>query len=225
MSLLGIIIDERFGKREQMASMGSADEIQKDMGRILDLLLEKSCLDETFADAVPDQFVMAIDCLKPIVTIDQSELLYMHPAVFVALLENGLGSIIGKPEQLVATLRLMDKLLLSLEEPFFSTDETDYLKKSGHFPESVIPVLRKAIEEIHLSRLLKNPSYRASADNSTIRKAQDVTESPIPQNRDTLITPNRNFDQISAIAENQQDFFKRVVRLNKKTQEYERDSQ
>lgn len=219
MSLIGIVIDERFSMRQEMASMGSVEDIKRETRKILDLLLKKSCLDETFADGILDQFSLAIDCLKPIVSIDQSELLYMHPAVFVALLENGLGDIIGKPEQLIATLRLLDKLESSSPKKTISTDETEFLKKSGHFPERVIPVLRKAIEEMHLSRLLKNPPYRACSNNSI------AEESPSERNDDGSIKPRHSSDQVDIEEEKEQNFFRQVARLNRRTRDYERDSQ
>jgi len=158
MSLIGLIVLQRFMEGNNLSQIGTLEDLKKDTELVLRLFLHKAHLDKTFADSIQDQFSLALEYLSPIVVANDEEVFYMHPSVYIALLENRLIQRLRKNRQdIVNVLKLLDMIPSASYVEILRSKESAHLKSRGFIPEIIISCLKTAIREIHLTRILKNP--------------------------------------------------------------------
>ena len=87
-----------------------------------------------------------------------------------------------------------------------------FFRRSGHFPEIVIPVLRKAIRQMNLSRLLKNTGYLRSLSEIDVHE-----EKPKAIKEKATIKKVQTSQFVDIAEEEEKDLFGKIARLNKKT--------
>jgi hypothetical protein len=218
MSIIGIVVNERFNEGPSLALMGTVEEIKKETMQIVELLQRKAYIDSTITDGFADQIALAIECLRPILAIDEGNLFYMHPSIFIELLEAGLDNSLDKHDSLVAVLKLVDKLPNVKDNMIADAKESTFLRKTGHFPERIFVALRKAIEEMHLTRLLNNPKYSSKIINLSNENAKE-------ENHRKKIASKPDLNSIDVEGEDEQEVLSRVRRLNKRIKDFEQDGQ
>jgi len=163
-SLIGLVVSQRFENIDALSRVGKLEDIEEETEQILKLLLQKAALDRTIADSFPDLFSLALKSLSPIVTTDEADVFYMHPSVFVALLEYGRIDFKRKQQDLVNVLKLLDMIPESSNADILRSEESVYLRSRGLFPELILSYLRPAAEQIYLARILKSRVLEISGD-------------------------------------------------------------
>jgi hypothetical protein len=125
---------------------------------------------------------------------------------------------LDKHDSLVAVLKLVDKLPNVKDNMIADAKESTFLRKTGHFPERIFVALRKAIEEMHLTRLLNNPKYSSKIINLSNENAKE-------ENHRKKIASKPDLNSIDVEGEDEQEVLSRVRRLNKRIKDFEQDGQ
>ena len=180
------------------------------------LLLRKAYIDSTITDAFPDQITLAIECLRPILAIDEGNLFYMHPAVFIELLEAGLDSSLANNESLVTILKTVERLSTNKEEIIDGSEAALFFRKTGHFPERVLIALRKAVEEMHLARILNNSEHKGHVINLIKENGRE----DVPEKK---TKPKHDLTSIDIEDTAEQDILNQVRKLNRRIRDFEQN--
>lgn len=215
-SLIGLVVSNRFENNDSLSKVGKLQELKDETEQILKLLLREVALDKTIADSFPDLFSLSLRSLSPMIIIDEADVFYVHPSVFVALLEYGRIDFKGRQKDLANVLKLLDMIpKLSLAE-ILCSEESDYLRKRGLFPELILSYLRKAVEQIYLSRVFKN-SLQEFSD-----KAEDLSTEPSQKGR-SLCESLSHKAAIEISTERDQEIFRRLKEEAKKLMDAKKD--
>lgn len=178
-------------------------------------------MDKTIGDSISDQFSTSAESLNPQVITDGNDVFFMHPSVFVALIEQGLLDRLKKDKQnMVNALRLLD-LVASGESAagIRSSKESDYLRSKGIFAEIVVSALRPAIDQIMFSRIARSREFKASFEGTIADKeAEPAQEIRKP---DTF-HPDR-IASIDVVTEKDQDIFQNLREESKKLRKAQAD--
>lgn len=157
MSLIGLVVSQRFQESINLSRVGTSQDIKRETEHVLSLLLQKTSLDRTFADSMPDQFSLALEYLAPIVIVNEGDVFYMHPSVYISLMERGLFYRLGKNQQdIVDVLRILDMISSKSDAEILRSKESVNLRGRGFFPEIVLSCLKMAVKQIQLSRIQKS---------------------------------------------------------------------
>lgn len=221
MSVIGMVVLERFQESSSFSRVGTLDEIKKETENVLHVLLRRAALDKTIGDSISDQFSTSAEYLNPQVITDGNDVFFMHPSVFVALIEQGLLDRLKKDKQnMVNALRLLD-LVASGESAagIRSSKESDYLRSKGIFAEIVVSALRPAIDQIMFSRIARSREFKASFEGTIADKeAEPAQEIRKP---DTF-HPDR-IASIDVVTEKDQDIFQNLREESKKLRKAQAD--
>jgi len=216
-SLIGLVVSQKFENTDTLSMIGKVQEVKEETEQILELLLREAPLDRTIADSFPDLFSLSLRSLSPIVITDEADVLYMHPSVFVALLEYGRIDFKRKQKDLVSVLRLLDMIPKLTREEILRSEESDYLRKRGLFPERILSCLKPAVEQIYLARLLKSPRLEVSD------KAEDSSKS-FPQKKETSLKALSREFSIDIITDEEREIFRRLKEEGKRLESAQRDN-
>lgn len=158
MSIIGMVVSERFYVGESLANVGSFEEIKKESEQILGVLLGKATLDKTLGDGISDQFYTSLEYLNPLIITDGNNVFFMHPSVFVALLEGGLYYRLKKDkESLICVLKLLDIMAKTKNlSEVRKSKESKFLRERGIFCEIAASILAPAIRQIIFSRISRS---------------------------------------------------------------------
>jgi len=219
MSVIGIIMMDRFYEGKSFSHIGTVDEIRIETARIMKLLLSRSYLDKTIGDSL-DQFSTALSYLRPILTVNDEDIMYMHPSVLIAFLENGYDSLINREEDLCNALRLLDMMPNQQPAEILRSDESTYLRRKGYFPERILMSLRPALEQMYLSRILRNPPIPSSVESTT----EDTSDSASTEDLRGSIRIGEG-SRIDVGSKEQQEFLDELKERNKRLKETERQSE
>jgi hypothetical protein len=216
-SLIGLVVSQKFENTDTLSMIGKVQEVKEETEQILELLLREAPLDRTIADSFPDLFSLSLRSLSPIVITDEADVLYMHPSVFVALLEYGRIDFKRKQKDLVSVLRLLDMIPKLTREEILRSEESDYLRKRGLFPERILSCLKPAVEQIYLARLLKSPRLEVSD------KAENSSKS-FPQKKETSLKALSRKFSIDIITDEEREIFRRLKEEGKRLESAQRDN-
>ena len=222
MSLIGIIATNRFYNGGSFSRIGDLKEIRTETMSLLELLLRRSPLGKTMGDSL-NQFDTALNQLRPIITVNKGDVLYMHPSVFIALLENGYNNLLSKEEALASVLRLLDVVYNENLASALQSEESASLRKSNCFPDRVIQALRPALEQMCLARILKNPPVRINEEstNEENTKSEPIRTSSRPS---ALRQSNDRNDLIGIATKSQMKFLRKLQEKDRKLHNVEKDS-
>jgi hypothetical protein len=223
MSLIGIIATDRFYDGGSFSRVGGIEEVKAETMGLLELLLKKSPLGKTMGDSL-NQFDTALDQLKPIITINKGDVLYMHPSVFISLLENGYNNLLSKEEALASVLRLLDIMYNKNLAAALQSEESVSLRKNNCFPDRVIQALRPALEQMCLARILKNPPFRIKEESTN---KENTNPEPIrtPSHPSVLRRSNDGQDLIDVATKSQAKFLRKLQEKYRKLYDLEKDSE
>jgi hypothetical protein len=177
MSLIGIICRDRFYEGNSFGFICSLPELKSQTYKLLNLLLKYSCLDKTMGDSL-DLFSTALSSLKPFVILNDQEVYFLHPSVFIALMENSMDNILQKQEDLALVLRFLDRMGKGNASVLLSSEEAILLKKKGYFIERILSALKPTLEQIELSRTIKKrqlPSFDKISPLNTEKTVQTTS--------------------------------------------------
>jgi hypothetical protein len=221
MSIIGIVVLERFQQSSSFSLVGTLDEIKKETEHVLDILLHKATLDKTIGDSISDQFSTSMEYLNPQVITDGNDVFFMHPSVFVALLERGLLDRLKKDKQsIINVLRLLDAIASGENTARIrSLKESEYLRSKGIFVEIVISALRPAIDQIMFSRIGRSQEFRASFEGTI---ADKEVEPSLEVQKPSLLHQDR-IASIDVATEKDQDIFQNLREEAKKLRKIQAD--
>lgn len=221
MSVIGMVVLERFQESSSFSLVGTLDEIKKETENVLRILLRRATLDKTIGDSISDQFSTSMEYLNPQVITDGNDVFFMHPSVFVALLEQGLLDRLKKDKQnIVSALRLLD-VVASGESAtrIRSSKESEYLRSKGIFAEIVVSALRPAIDQIMFSRIARSREFRASFEGTIADKEAEPSQRVRKSN---TLHPDR-IASIDVVTEKDQDIFQNLREEVKKLRKAQAD--
>lgn len=223
MSLIGIIAADRFYKGGSFSRIGDLEEIRTETMSLLGVLLRRGPLDKTLGDSL-NQFETALEQLKPIITVDKGDALYMHPSVFIALLENGYNNLLSKEETLASILRLLDVMHNESLATALRSEESMLLRKNNCFPYRVIQALRPALEQMILARVLKNPPVSIIEESA---KEENANSEPINTSRrpSVLYRSDDRYDGIDVATKRQTKFLRKLREKDRNLRNLEKDSE
>ena len=187
------------------------------------LLLPKAFLDKTIADSFPDQFALALEYLKPILVTDGEKVLYMHPSILTALIENGLDRIVDCEEDVVSVLKLSDMIPSMTSADIYRSKESRYFRDKGYFPDMIVQALKTAVAQISLVRVLERQPELIST--STIQPEPSL-ESPCPEGEKPVGSKRPyHYSSVDIVDVDQEDLFRQLREENRRLKEKEKDSQ
>ena len=223
-SIIGLVVHERFRNGNFASTVGTIEEIRGETEKILQLLLPKAFLDKTIADSFPDQFALALEYLKPILVTDGEKVLYMHPSILIALIENDLDSIVDREEDVVSVLKLFDMIPRMTSADIYQSKEARYFRDKGYFPDTIVQALKPAVAQISLVRVLERQPEQVST--SPTIQAEPARESPCPEGEEPVASKQPDhYSSIDVVNDDQEDLFRRLREENRRLKEEEKDSQ
>jgi len=186
MSVIGIVVSQRFQNNATMSHVGTLKNLKKETEHVLSLLLRKAILDKTIADSMPDQFSLALNYLRPVIVTDQNDVFYMHPAVYVSLLSTGLTYRLLKDDiTTVNLLKIVDMIPTKSDREVLRSRESDYLKGNGIFLEILLPSLKIAIRQMQISRFLRKtpeiPEIKPEKEIQEIQSKREIVQPSIKE--------------------------------------------
>jgi len=222
MSVIGMVVLERFQESLSLSLVGTLDEIKRETEQVLRVLLRKATLDKTIGDSISDQFSTSLEYLNPLVTTDGNDVFFMHPSVFVALLERGLLDRLKKDNQsVINVLKLVDVVASGQNVAQIRTSkESEYLRSKGIFAEIVVSALGPAIKQIVFSRIARSQEFRASFEGEIDDKAVEGT----PEiERPVSLHPDQASSSIEIATEKDQDIFENLRKEAKRLRKAQAD--
>jgi hypothetical protein len=223
-SIIGLIVHEKFRNGNSMSIIGTIEEIRKETENLLQLLLQKTCLDKTIADSFPDQFALALEYLKPILVTDEEKVLYMHPSVLIALIDNGLDRIVDRQEDIVNVLKLFDMIPRMTSTSIYQSKEGKHFRDEGYFPERIVLALKPAVAQISLMRILERTPEQISS-LSTVQTEHTI-DGLHPEGKEPAVSEHSDhYSSIDIVSEDQEDLFRQLREKNRRLKEAEKDSQ
>jgi hypothetical protein len=223
-SIIGLIVHEKFRNGNSTSIVGTIEELKKETENLLQLLLQKTCLDKTIADSFPDQFTLALEYLKPILVTDEEKVLYMHPCVLIALIENGLDRIVDRPEDVVNVLKLLDMIPRMTSTDIYQSKESRHFRTEGYFSERIVQALKPAVTHIFLMRILERTPEQISS-LSTVQIEHTIDDLNIESRELVMREHPHYYSSIDIVTEDQQDLFKQLGEENRRLKKAEKDSQ
>jgi len=218
MSIIGVVVSQRFENGDALSRVGKIEDIEKETEHILKLLFQEAGLDKTIADSVPNLFQNALESLSPIVVTNDEDVFYMPPSVFIALFENGfIERLENKRESLVNVLKVLDMIPTTSNTQILSSKECTYLKNNGLFPERIIISLRSAIDQIHLSQIMK----RDVSETSYVKEEQSLDL--LLDKKESRVRHSDYETHIDVITEKEQELFRYLREEEKKVRDAKRD--
>jgi len=191
MSLIGLVVSQRYNRSKSLSRVGKVTDIIDETEKILRLIFSEVCLDRTFGDSVRDQFSLAISYLKPMIVTDDEDLFFMHPSVYAELLNSGFADrLLSDQNNLVNLLKLLETIRSYSRVEILSSKERDCLKKKGIFVEILLPSLRNAVQQIIISKILKETPILINSEESFQEKPEKFVKkatSPIIRDHEPTV--------------------------------------
>lgn len=158
-AVIGQVVSERFKSGNSLSYVCSVSEIKRDVDEIVRLLSQKVRINHTMAEGIRNartRFDLALSWLKPIVLVDNEDVLFCHPFVLGALYQFGLfDRIMGYERGLMNALRLLDKIPKLTYEELLRSNEAKFFRSKGMLEDLVIRALQSSIGWIQFSKILK----------------------------------------------------------------------
>jgi len=191
MSLIGLVVSQRYNRSRSFSRVGKVSDIINETEKVLGLIFSEVCLDRTFGDSIHDQFSLAISYLKPMIVTDNEDLFFMHPSVYAELLNSGFADrFLNDQNNLVSLLKLLEMVSTHSRAEILSSKESYYLKKKGMFVEILLPSLRNAVQQIILSKTLKETPILIKSEESTQERKEKIVKkvaSPIKRGHEPTV--------------------------------------
>jgi hypothetical protein len=223
-SIIGLVAHERHRNGSSLSTVGTVEEIRKETERVLQLLLPKAFLDKTIADSFPDQYTLALEYLKPMLVTDEEEVMYLHPSVLIALIENGLDRILDREHDIVNVLKVLDMIPRMTSADIYQSKTSKHFKDEGYFPERIYQALKPVVAQIDLMRFLERP--RQESPSATTTQPAVASDNLQPkEKRLTAVRRSGHYTSVDIMDEDQQDVLKQIRELNKKLKEAARDGE
>ena len=155
-SVIGIVVADRFLSGHSLASIGTTDEIRREVEEILSIVWQAGRLTtHTVANGLKNLFERAFLDLAPVILEDEGKVLLLHPYLFSCLTEFDLFGRLQRIEKgLIYVLRLLEKIRRSPAN-YRNMPETKYLKEHNFPVELVERALLLSIKGINFSRMIK----------------------------------------------------------------------
>ena len=158
-AVIGQVVSERFKSGKSMSYIGSVSEIKQDVDEIVRLLSRKVQISRTMAVGIKNartRFDLALSFLKPIVVVDDGDVLFCHPFVLGSLYQFRLfDRIMRYNGGLANALRLLDKIPTSTVEQLRRSAEAKFFSGKGMLVDLVIRALQSCVDWIRFSKILK----------------------------------------------------------------------
>lgn len=223
-SIIGLIVHEKYRNGNSLSTVGTIEEIRKETEKVLHLLLPKAFLDKTIADSFPDQFTLALHYLKPMLVTDEEKVMYLHPSVLIALIENGLDRIVDRQQDTVNVLKLLDMIPRMTGTDIYQSKESKHFRDEGYFPERIFQALKPAVAQISLMRILERPSEEISSMLTT--QPEHTSDNLHPEDKRLAVRKRSgHYASVDVVGEDQEDLLRQIREQNKKLKEAEKDSE
>lgn len=157
-SLIGIIADRRYADSEDIAEIGTVDELREG---VYDLYLDISKnmnVDRTLSDTVPNSFDIALDAMFPILVVtDERKVKMIHPLTWGFLKK---WSLVGKDdgeqkEILNNLLSVMDLQKTSRRSKIFLSESAEYFSSRGINKHQFIRAVMRLVKDIRTCKMMR----------------------------------------------------------------------
>lgn len=215
MSLIGLVVSQRYNKSESISRVGKLEDIVNETEKILRLIFSEVCLDRTFGDIIHDQFSLAISYLNPMIVTDNEDLFFMHPSVYAELLNSGYAyRLLADQNSLLSLLKILEMVPSKSRIEILCSKERDCLKKKGILIEILLPSLRNALQQIRISKILKETpiiiSEKESEQDSPKKFVKKIVSPIRKEHKPTIFVLTKENQKIFRHLENNERKFSRL---------------